>query len=176
MVPLIGGHYKNISCFHQIIVAFYRGPEPGLKFASVTGNGSRRFTYVDGKKRKGIADMKKLLIVGFLVMSIAVSASAQTFDGIWQIDGQSAFFSIHQNTDLIVGITYIPGTGESAFIGAIRGNGADIYYWSGLVHFLGTAVMDSPNACRILISDCDPFPGQFCLFPIGSVLRLTRVF
>lgn len=96
--------------------------------------------------------------------------------GIWQIDGQQYFISVNVNGSTMVGVTYIPGAGESFLLGYGSGDIWYIYYASNLSQFEAYLVLTSNTTGTMSIGACVPFPGGACLLPAGATVTVTKIF
>jgi hypothetical protein len=155
----------------------YKGDETSTSFAAVSGPG---IYYI------GIEVNANYLYGGdanyTLTTSVANQGECPTnnpkydTDGIWQFEGQNYFLSVHVNGSVIIGITYIPGAGESYLAGNISGNTGNITSASNLSQFNASFTFTSDTTATLTIINCVPYPNSNCLFPAGLTINATKVF
>jgi hypothetical protein len=98
------------------------------------------------------------------------------FTGIWQIEGQQYFISVNVNGSTMVGVTYIPGAGESFWVGYGSGENWYIYYASNFSQFEAYLILTSDTTGMMAVSTCVPFSGENCLIPLGTTVNITKIF
>jgi hypothetical protein len=116
-----------------------------------------------------------IIIVSILFVTAPICHAYDT-DGIWQFGGQNYFLSVHVNGSVIIGITYIPGAGESYLAGNISGNKGNITSASNLSQFNASLTFTSDTSAALTINNCVPYPKYYCLFPAGLTINATKVF
>ena len=104
------------------------------------------------------------------------SSVSYNFVGIWQMAGQQFFVSVHVKGSTIVGVTYIPGGGESCLLGTISGNIGHINYASDLAQFDATFTFTSATTGTLTVNKCVPFSGEYCIFPAGTTINGVKIF
>ena len=96
--------------------------------------------------------------------------------GIWQIEGQQYFFSVNVNGSAMVAVTYIPGAGESFWIGEVSGDMWHLYYASNFSEFDATLTPTSDTTGTMTVNNCVPFQGGTCIFPAGNTVNVVKIF
>jgi len=109
--------------------------------------------------------------------SSSLATSAQTaIAGIWQVAGQMFFISVNINGDTVVGVTYVPGAGESFLMGYVAGNKGYVNYASDLSQFDATITLTSNTTGTMTVNKCVPFSGESCLLPAGATVNIVKIF
>jgi hypothetical protein len=96
--------------------------------------------------------------------------------GIWQVVGQAYYFSLYVKDSSVIVITFVPGAGESYMLGTISGNSGHINQASDLSQFDATFEATSDSTGTLTVNNCVPFPGEYCLLPVGSTFNVQRIF
>ena len=96
--------------------------------------------------------------------------------GIWQIAAQNQYLSLYITGTTAIAVTYIPGAGESYMLGSISGKTGRITYASDLSQFNATFTFTSATTATIIVNECIPFSGDYCIFPAGTAVSAKKIF
>jgi hypothetical protein len=122
--------------------------------------------------------MRKFWMIGILGMIFLIPGigMAQTLDAVWQIDGQSSFISIHEDNNVVVAVTFFPGTKGNVLLGSEQQNTAFLNFSTDASFFQATATLTGLSTMTLTVQQCVPLPGETCSFQPGGTITLTRVF
>lgn len=76
----------------------------------------------------------------------------------------------------MVGVTYIPGAGESFWVGYGSADNWYIYYASNLSQFEAYLILTSDTTGTMTVGTYVPFSGENCLIPAGATVNVTKIF
>lgn len=124
----------------------------------------------------GENNMKKFLIA-LLFLLPAHSFAAGPYDGIWAIFPYG-YFTISERDNVLIVVTLGIDDDDgkwAAYQGPRNGNIARLQTVYGNAQVIIDTTFDSDTTSRAAIVSCEPNPGYYCAFPVGTILNATKV-
>lgn len=115
-----------------------------------------------------------------LAFSSLVSAD-ESYSGVWEVNnaGDVSYVSIHVKSGHMIAADLDPEDGDwAAFEGSVTGNAASvnsIYAATGST-FSYDVTFDSASQATIVLTACNPAPGDTCVGPVGTTFTAAKIF